>query len=245
MTSRKKNPTSPNTNTQTIKIGSRVRCTDDGVAGRIVWANADSVKIRWDDGEQVTWRRDSLASRPIEFLTESGDEDQHAAPAATEQSDRMESPLVESEAAPTTKVTEPASLSSEQNPAVSTQAEEAPPSDSAQQVPAPPEHPVEQTAAPSPAANRTRKPKKAADDGKVKKLSALDAAAKILGETGTPMGCKELIEAMAAKGYWTSPGGKTPEATLYSAILREAQTKGDQARFRKTERGKFTLVAQG
>jgi hypothetical protein len=28
------------------------------------------------------------------------------------------------------------------------------------------------------------------------------------------MTCKELIGAMAAKGYWTSPGGKTPEATL-------------------------------
>ena len=26
----------------------------DGVVGRIVWANAVSVKIRWDDGEQVT-----------------------------------------------------------------------------------------------------------------------------------------------------------------------------------------------
>jgi len=31
------------------------------------------VKITWDDGEQVTWRRDSLADRPIEILA--GDED--------------------------------------------------------------------------------------------------------------------------------------------------------------------------
>jgi hypothetical protein len=41
-------------NLPTLKIGSRVRCTDDGVTGRIVWANAVSVKIQWDDGEQVT-----------------------------------------------------------------------------------------------------------------------------------------------------------------------------------------------
>jgi hypothetical protein len=31
---------------------------------------------------------------------------------------------------------------------------------------------------------------------------------------------------MAAKGYWTSPAGRTPTATLYSAILRELKTKG-------------------
>jgi|SRR6516162_9934542 hypothetical protein len=72
-----------------------------------------------------------------------------------------------------------------------------------------------------------------------KKLSALDAAAKVLAEAGEPMTTKTMIEAMAAKGYWTSPGGKTPAATLYSAILREITTKGDQARFRKTDHGRF------
>jgi hypothetical protein len=57
------------------------------------------------------------------------------------------------------------------------------------------------------------------------------------------MSCKELIETMAAKGYWTSPGGQTPDATLYSAILRELATKGSEARFVKTERGKFSHKA--
>jgi len=47
---------------------------------------------------------------------------------------------------------------------------------------------------------------------------------------------------MAAKGYWTSPAGKTPGATLSSAILRELKMKGTDARFRKTERGKFALA---
>jgi len=76
-----------------------------------------------------------------------------------------------------------------------------------------------------------------------KKLSALDAAAKVLVETGEAMNCQEMIEAMAKKGLWTSPGGKTPHATLYSAILREITTKAKEARFKKTERGKFAAKA--
>ena len=75
------------------------------------------------------------------------------------------------------------------------------------------------------------------------KLSALDAAAKVLEEAGEPMTCAAMIAAMADKGYWTSPAGKTPDATLYAAILREITVKGDQARFVKTERGKFALRA--
>ena len=82
-------------------------------------------------------------------------------------------------------------------------------------------------------------PAKATAKPKTKKISALDAAAKVLAETGQAMTCAALIEAMAAKGYWTSPGGKTPAATLYSAILRELKTKGANARFKKTDRGQF------
>ncbi len=84
-------------------------------------------------------------------------------------------------------------------------------------------------------------PTKATPEAKTKQLSAIDAAAKVIGETGEAMTAKEMIEAMAAKGYWTSPGGKTPHATLYSAILRHIQNKGKDARFKKTERGKFVL----
>ena len=90
-----------------------------------------------------------------------------------------------------------------------------------------------------------KKPRKAkaTDDvaePKEKKLSCLNAAIKVLGESSEPMNSKELIEAMEAKGYWSSPGGKTPHATLYSAILREL-AKGDESRFVKTERGRFTV----
>lgn len=80
---------------------------------------------------------------------------------------------------------------------------------------------------------------KAKPGAKEKKLSALDAAAKVLAHSKEPMTTREMIEAMAAKGLWASPGGKTPAATLYSAILREIGTKGAESRFVKSERGKF------
>lgn len=99
--------------------------------------------------------------------------------------------------------------------------------------------PAKATTAKKAAAKKT--PAKATE----KKLSAIDAAAKVLGESKEPLNTKEMVEAMSAKKYWTSPGGKTPHATLYSAILREIQKKGDDARFRKVERGRFTLTING
>ena len=90
---------------------------------------------------------------------------------------------------------------------------------------------------------RARKSKGASGEAKPKKLSALDAAAQVLAESGQPMNTREMIETLAAKKLWTSPGGKTPHATLYSAILREINEKGKDARFVKTERGKFAAKA--
>ncbi len=78
---------------------------------------------------------------------------------------------------------------------------------------------------------------------KPKKLSALDAAAQVLVGSKEPMNAKQMIDAMAAKGLWTSPGGKTPHATLYSAILREINAMGKGARFKKTDRGHFASNA--
>jgi hypothetical protein len=63
----------------------------------------------------------------------------------------------------------------------------------------------------------------------------------VLGEKKSPMTTKEMIEAMAAKGYWSSPNGQTPAATLYSAILREIKTKGKDSRFKKADRGLFAI----
>ena len=93
-----------------------------------------------------------------------------------------------------------------------------------------------------PKPTRGRKPNADAANTEAKtSLSQLDAAAKVLGEAAEPLTTKEMVEAMAAKGYWSSPGGKTPHATLYSAILRELQSKGEASRFIKTERGHFKL----
>lgn len=104
---------------------------------------------------------------------------------------------------------------------------------------APKAAPAKKVEATKPAATRAKV--KASDNGeaKTKKVSAIDAAAQVLAGASEPMNAKQMIEAMAAKGLWTSPGGKTPHATLYSAILREINEKGKDARFKKTERGRF------
>jgi hypothetical protein len=90
-------------------------------------------------------------------------------------------------------------------------------------------------------ARPTTKARKA-KESTAKKTSALDAAARVLQEAGQPMTCSEMIEAMTAKEYWTSPKGLTPAATLYSSVLREIKAKGKESRFVKTERGKFALA---
>ena len=74
------------------------------------------------------------------------------------------------------------------------------------------------------------------------KLTALDAAARVLAEIRKPMSCLELIAAMAAKDYWRSPSGKTPQATLYAAIQHEIKVKKNQARFQKAAPGRFALA---
>ena len=80
---------------------------------------------------------------------------------------------------------------------------------------------------------------------KPKRVSALDAAATVLDKASKPMRAGELITAMAEKGLWKSPGGKTPHATLYAAILREINAKGKDARFKKVERGQFASTGKG
>lgn len=100
------------------------------------------------------------------------------------------------------------------------------------------------TSAPKPATKTTAKLKP-------KRLSALDAAAQVLQalpakEARLGLSASELIDRMAAAGLWTSPGGKTPAATLYAAMIRESTSKGDATRFVRLEatdggkRGRFT-----
>jgi hypothetical protein len=92
---------------------------------------------------------------------------------------------------------------------------------------------------PQPKAKAVRAPKPAKPP-RVKRVSALDAAAKLLAGASKPMSAGDLIEQMEAKKLWTSPGGKTPDATLSAAIGREIKALGKDARFKKADRGLFS-----
>jgi len=94
-------------------------------------------------------------------------------------------------------------------------------------------------------ATKDAKPSKAATrakqgNTKAKKPSGLDAAAKVLAETKKPMTVREIVKVAFEKKYWKSDG-KTPSATIYSAMIREVAAKGKESRFKKVGRGKFTL----
>ncbi|HRS72263.1 MAG TPA: winged helix-turn-helix domain-containing protein [Anaerohalosphaeraceae bacterium] len=75
------------------------------------------------------------------------------------------------------------------------------------------------------------------------KPGGLSCAVRVLQEEGRPLSCPEMVKIMLEKGYWQTDG-KTPAATIYSAIITEIKKKGDNARFRKAERGKFELAAK-
>ena len=47
-----------------------------------------------------------------------------------------------------------------------------------------------------------------------RKPSQIDTAIRVLADAKEPMNCAAMVEAMQAKGYWASPGGKTPSQTL-------------------------------
>lgn len=78
-----------------------------------------------------------------------------------------------------------------------------------------------------------------------KKLSLLDAAAKVL-ETEAPLNAKELVAKAVAAGLWIPTAAKTPEQSLYSAIFREITGK-ENPRFKRSsvKKGSFELIRQG
>lgn len=77
-------------------------------------------------------------------------------------------------------------------------------------------------------------------DIKPAKAGGLNAAVRVLQEAGMPLRCKDIVKWMLQKGYWQTEG-KTPEATISSAITREIKEKGTASRFRKSDRGMFTI----
>ena len=75
-------------------------------------------------------------------------------------------------------------------------------------------------------------------------LASLAAAlVLVLATAKEPMNAKAIVDAATANGWYEPGKGKTPWATLYSAMLREArETDG---RFQKTQRGLWELTAAG
>jgi len=82
-----------------------------------------------------------------------------------------------------------------------------------------------------------------ATGGKQERPSLLNLAARVLAESSEPLTCQQMVERVLATGLWQTEG-KTPAATLSSAILREVTTRGSASRFTKVERGKFRSAAQ-
>jgi len=70
--------------------------------------------------------------------------------------------------------------------------------------------------------------------------SVLDVAARLLGEAGEPLSCQAMINIMIERKLWKT-SGQTPANTLNAAIRREINAMGSASRFRKVERGLFTV----
>lgn len=74
---------------------------------------------------------------------------------------------------------------------------------------------------------------------KEKKLSLLSAALEVLKFDSAALNTRQMVAAAKERGLWTPGAGKTPEQTLYSAIMREIKAKGDASRFVKDASGHF------
>ena len=80
-------------------------------------------------------------------------------------------------------------------------------------------------------------------DKKHKPISLLAAAVCVMKACDRPLGCKDIVaKAMETNIWQPRNGGKMPANTLHAAVNREIKLKGKDARFRKTERGKFELA---
>jgi hypothetical protein len=103
-------------------------------------------------------------------------------------------------------------------------------------APVPKEEPIPSHPATKPKSTHTSKP------AQNTRMSALDAAEKVLSEAAAPMNCQQLIETMTKKNYWQPNAGKTPQNTLHAALCKEIKTKGADSRFAKVGRGQFALA---
>ena len=94
------------------------------------------------------------------------------------------------------------------------------------------------------AAAKDKKAAAKAAPAKAKGLSLVAAAAQVLAESGEALNCRRMVALAKERGLWEQGRGKTPEQTLYSAVVREIADRGEGSRFRKSEvRGLFLANA--
>ena len=77
-----------------------------------------------------------------------------------------------------------------------------------------------------------------------KKRSLLDAAVEVLRLAKMPMNTREIVEAAIELKLWTPTGAKTPEQTLYGAIVRENKTKEHPQIVKSDIKGKFIYAGE-
>ena len=77
-----------------------------------------------------------------------------------------------------------------------------------------------------------------------KKRSLLDAAVEVLRLAKMPMNTREIVEAAIELKLWQPTGAKTPEQTLYGAIVRENKTKEHPRIVKSDIKGKFIYAGE-
>lgn len=93
----------------------------------------------------------------------------------------------------------------------------------------------------APAEKKSAPERKPAAPAGERKLSLVNAAAAVLERSDEPMTVRRMIDAAKEQKLWEPGAGKTPEQTLYSAILREMKKHGDASTFVLVAKGHFKL----
>ena len=95
-----------------------------------------------------------------------------------------------------------------------------------------------------PATRKPRTPREPGAPRSPRGIGLLTAAANLLAENGLTMNCNSIVQTLDEKGIWRSPGGKTPWATLHTAIATEMK-KGSQSRIVRKDKGQYAASEYG
>ena len=76
------------------------------------------------------------------------------------------------------------------------------------------------------------------------KRSLFSAAIEVLRLAKMPMNTREIVDAVIELKLWQPTGAKTPEQTLYGAIVRENKTKEHPRIVKSDIKGKFIYAGE-